>query len=377
MTPRPNFTHKQRPLSAIFIGSLGSNSPSNSASPPDLSKLPVPPGSSPGSSSGLPSPPATNSTGSGSAGDESTSNNGSVRQRASQRPLSTSDMYHGTKPNSNMNSASRPQDDDDPNDENDEDNTARFNGSYRHSTTRTTSIENMSALQRVKSLTERNRQVLDKLTSISRHGSPVPGSSSKASVRSPLSNANAPSPSVGAGSSRLSTPSRLSVSRPRPQSSSKLQTPFPSTSDDRAEPVHSGSETERETTRTSSHAHSSSDSLSNTPTSSYTPSEFIRSRQTSAPTSPVKSPRKNKRTSPTRTPRKRASVAVSVSDVRRDDSDDEDIAKAALAAVASVRRSPGSMSKRNTTRQPLPSEFRDHGRRSVLADRVRGDFTAH
>ncbi|KAJ3528264.1 hypothetical protein NM688_g8021 [Phlebia brevispora] len=375
MTPRPNFTHKQRPLSAIYIGSLGSNSSANTASPPDLPKLPEPPSISPGSSSGLPSPPATNSTGSGSVGDEGTDKKGSVRQRPSQRPLSTSDMYNGIKSKvaSDMSSASTLNDDDELNDENDEDDTARFSLSRTYSTPRTNSTESMSALQRVKSLTERNRQVLDKLTSISRHGSPVPGSSSKTSVRSPLSGGHAPSPSLGAGASRLSTPSRLGMSRPRPQSSSKLNAPFPSSSDDRAEPGHSGSETERETTRTYSHTHSSSDSLSNTPTSSYTPSDFSRPRRTSAPTSP-KSPRKNiRRASPsaTRTPRKRASMAVSVSDVRRDESDDEheDIAKAALAAVAMVRRSPGSMSKRNTTRQPLPHEFRDGGRRSVLGDR--------
>lgn len=168
MPPRPSVARSQRPLSAIFIGSLGSTS-----TPPDLPKLPEPPSpeGSPGpstpSKSGLPSPPATNSSGSGngSTGDDST-NGGSIRQRKSQRPYSVPnvyDMYHShNKSYTDLtNSANNPLSDeeDETNDhERDEDSTARFD-LHRRRSTNTIPSDNVSALQRVKSLTERNRQV--------------------------------------------------------------------------------------------------------------------------------------------------------------------------------------------------------------------------
>ncbi|PSS06586.1 hypothetical protein PHLCEN_2v3644 [Hermanssonia centrifuga] len=391
MPPRPSFTHKQRPLSAIYIGSLGSTS---TASPPDLPRLPEPPDSNPGSPSGLPSPPATNSTGSGSNGDDST-NSGSVRKP---RPFSTSDMYNGSRnwspADSRNGGSSRTNFSDDEDDQNnrdiDEDDTARLNLLRRRSAARPAPADNMSALQRVKSLTERNRMVLDKLSSISRHGSPVPGSSAKAPTRSPFSPPNAPSSSTSAAtSSRISTPSRLSSSRARPLSL-QTQSQLPSTSSKLPEPAHSGSETERESTHTHTytHSYSSSDSLSGTPTSAYAPPESIRPRRISAPSSPTKSSRRNEETArdpspgPSRTPRKRASMAVSASDVRRDAGDEDedrgaldededrgalderDVTAAALAAVASSRRSPSTASRRNPTRQPLPREFRELDRRS-------------
>lgn len=165
MTPRPSITRKQRPLSAIFIGSLGSSS---SSTPPDLPKLPEPPSpeqSSPPSRTGLPSPPATNSTGSGSGsnGDDST-NTGSLRERKPQRLYSTSEMYNGARNKSHpdIHSASNSvlsDEDDDPNDhEHDEDSTARFDLHRRRSTSSVPS-DHASTLERVKSLTERNRAV--------------------------------------------------------------------------------------------------------------------------------------------------------------------------------------------------------------------------
>ena len=165
MTPRPSITRSQRPLSAIFIGSLGSSS---SSTPPDLPKLPEPPspeGSPELSRSGLPSPPATNSTGSGSGsnGDEST-NAGSLRGRIPQRPHTASEMYNGGHSRSyselrNAAPSTLSDEEDDPNDyERDEDTTARFE-LHRRRSTNTVPSDHASALQRVKSLTERNRMV--------------------------------------------------------------------------------------------------------------------------------------------------------------------------------------------------------------------------
>lgn len=187
MTPRPSVALKQqRPLSAIFIGSLGSIS---SSTPPDLPRLPEPPvspgGSSNASGSGLPSPPATNSTGSGSVGDDSTAAAGSQRKRSStQRPyVVAADMYDDAKndlarsnrtssrnkhsshsKNHSIVSTSLTDEEDDPHDnDNDEDATARFSSISRGKSGRVTSPpraeEHSSALQRVRSLTERNRMV--------------------------------------------------------------------------------------------------------------------------------------------------------------------------------------------------------------------------
>ena len=143
MTSRPNFVSKRRPLSAIFIGS-------NSSSP-NLPDLPEPP--SPGASSnasGLPSPPATNSTGSGSTGEKS-SNDGSIRRRSVSNTVA-GDMQSGNQGSSRGSRTSSPDEDDDG-----EDRTARLNKGRRVSGQ--TSSENARALERVMSLTQRNRLV--------------------------------------------------------------------------------------------------------------------------------------------------------------------------------------------------------------------------
>ncbi|THH07087.1 hypothetical protein EW145_g3626 [Phellinidium pouzarii] len=243
MTARPSLaTKSKRPLSAIFLGS-----------PSQVPDLPDPP-SSPGSS-GLPSPPATNSTGSDSNGGDNNTSFGSVRAPASLV------MRNGS---STPRSASRSSSDDgDEGNGNDEDNTARLSDGRRIASIK----EDQSALQRVKSLTQRNRLVLNKLASISsgsRLSTPSPPAV-KRLLRSP-----APSSSNSAGSSsRLSNGS----SRKRSQSYSRA----------------SGSETEREQLN---NATSSSEDLSETPTSTTTSSHFrsasVKERRTSAPIAPSK-----------------------------------------------------------------------------------------
>lgn len=155
MTPRPVLASKSRPLSAIFIGSAGSSSPAL----PDLPEPPSPSTSS--NASGLPSPPATNSTGSGSVGKGST-NAGSLRHRTPSSK-SNSSMSSGVGDKSYGYNKKRSSfiDDEDDADENgnDEDNTARFNGERRRSLSSKGTPDNQAALQRVKSLTQRNRMV--------------------------------------------------------------------------------------------------------------------------------------------------------------------------------------------------------------------------
>lgn len=157
MTTRPTLRLKQnRPNSAIY---LGSDPLQFSSTPPGIPDLPEPP--SPGAStssngSGLPSPPATNSTGSGSTGDPA-----SIAFR--KRPFSMDAKDHDMLNEANVKTfhtafvrrnASVDDDDDDydnENNDNDEDNTARLK--------RNSASENVLALQRVKSLTQRNRMV--------------------------------------------------------------------------------------------------------------------------------------------------------------------------------------------------------------------------
>ncbi|KAI0700355.1 hypothetical protein C8T65DRAFT_580318 [Cerioporus squamosus] len=330
MTPRPVQASKSRPLSAIFIGSAGST-------PPTLPDLPEPP--SPGTSSnasGLPSPPATNSTGSGSVGEGST-NAGSLRHRTPSSK-SNSSMSGGVGDKSygyNKKRSSIIEDEDEADEnENDEDNTARLSGDRRRSFSKD-APDNQAALQRVKSLTQRNRMVLDKLSSISRLSSPVPSNHS----RSPLS-----PPTVGSSSSSATSSSRLSSSQNRPPSVATS-----SSNGRRREPQLSGSETERESYGRT------------TPPPSAPYPEFqgvgsVRQRRISAPASPGKM--RTSRGKDHASPRsKRVSMALSVDDAYGR-SDDEDVTAAALAAVASSRRSPtGSAGKKG--RQPLPREFRD------------------
>jgi hypothetical protein len=163
--PRPSFaSESQRPLSAIYLCS----SPNNI---PDLPEPPSPgAASSSENGSGLPSPPATNSTGSGSTGDI-----GSIRKRpASYQPSTTSNSNSTNSPtNTTMlnghdklfhaafqRSQKGPDDDDEDGNENDdaEDNTAKLaDGGRRHSFK--SPSENILALQRLKSLAQRNRMV--------------------------------------------------------------------------------------------------------------------------------------------------------------------------------------------------------------------------
>ncbi|KAM5530561.1 hypothetical protein V8D89_015755 [Ganoderma adspersum] len=351
MTPRPALAKKSRPLSAIFIGSAGST-------PPTLPDLPEPPSPSTSSTSGLPSPPATNSTGSGSVGEGST-NAGSLRHRTSKLTASTNSMFGGGLGDKSYeyrkkrSSAIVDEDDADEN-ENDEDNTARLDLRRRSFTK---GADNASALQRVKTLTERNRMVLDKLTSISRLGSPAPSTTRS---RSPLS---PPTASSTSSSASATSSSRKSSSQSRPASVTD-----PSLSARRQDTQLSGSETERESQRHSTYS-TSSDDRTTPPPSAFLLSEArgsssVRQRRISAPASPGKvrtATRDKDRRSPgpSRTPRKRVSVlSVDGGHVHYHSDDDNDVTTAALAAVASSRRSPtGSGGKKG--RQPLPREFRD------------------
>ncbi|KAG6376854.1 hypothetical protein JVT61DRAFT_880 [Boletus reticuloceps] len=320
MPPRSLVASSRRPLSAIFLGSLPPKDPKE-ANIPDLPEPPESPGAA--SPSGLPSPPASNSTGSSSTGDSNSANSGSIRQRpvsysgspSAMMSTETYDkpivMYKSSRPNS-----------DDEDDENDhtgeEDITARLD---RRIGAKGTS-ENIAALQRVKSLAQRNRMALDKLSS--RLNTPSPTHNS----RSP----NAPSSSTSS-SSRLSH--SQSQSAPQVQRNDTL----------------SGSETERESLRaptpSRSDSHSNSNSYrSSSPERSSTPpsvSNFHqRQRLISAPSSPEKT--RQASPGPSRTPRKRVSMASAISaqgiESGRYSRNDHDVTEAALAAVASSRRVP-------------------------------------
>ncbi|KAI0688325.1 hypothetical protein BC835DRAFT_1419233 [Cytidiella melzeri] len=406
MTTRPPLAvqSKQRPLSAIYIGSSTSIS-----TPPDLPRLPEPPspGGSPDTSeTGLPSPPATNST--GSVGDDTgTSHTGSLRKRTSTAThrnsysASSIDMYDGRtdisrssktfKNNEQTPHSNLTDDEDDPPHENDnnfdEDTTARFDNLSRRRSYQTPSAPQLadahsSALQRVKSLTERNRMVLSKLSSIQRLSSPVPPNCTRSLHSSP--DIASPTPH-----------SRSSTSSSRPSTSMYRESPSASYTPSHLyhgnNQTYSGSETERESRRVSyaQHQHSSSDSMSNTPTSVYSEvnplllvsstadRQFTKSRRFSAPTSPEQDFRqqRDRDVSPTptpgpsqaRTPRKRSSHAVTQVEreeirQRYEELEGEDIMAAALAAVASSRHAESigaSAGRGKTSRNLLPSAFRD------------------
>ncbi|KAG2038154.1 hypothetical protein BDR03DRAFT_955301 [Suillus americanus] len=244
-------------------------------------------------------------------------------------------------------------DDDDENDySNEEDDTARLDRSHAVKSPN----ENLVALQRVKSLAERNRMALNKLSSFS-HLSTPSRANSRAS-RSPL-------PPIHASSSSSSSSAASRISSHSHSHSAPMTREY-----DRA---LSGSETERESQRAPtpsySNSHSNSRSYgSSSPERSSTPppSTSTRERRTSAPASPVRS----RQSSPalSHTPRKRVSIASALS-VPRDDAS-YDVTSAALAAVASSRRSPtGTGSVNRRSRQPLPREFRDGDRARTLDDR--------
>ena len=151
MTPRTNFASKRRPLSAIFLGAEPASSPS------DLPDLPEPPSPSSSSThSGLPSPPATNSTGSGSAGDSR-----EVLDRPSHPLTSSALTMRNEKPlNSRSSRASSPAAGSEyrkGEDDEEEDITARLSLNRRRGASQTT--DHVVTLQRVMSLTQRNRMV--------------------------------------------------------------------------------------------------------------------------------------------------------------------------------------------------------------------------
>lgn len=155
MTPRPLISSSsRRPLSAIFLGPLSlPPKEDNNINIPDLPEPPESPGAA-SSSSGLPSPPATNSTGSGSTGDNKSATTGSLRQR-SHASLIMSDRNYDTHSTPSKPPRTFDDDDDDENDNSNEEDTARLDRSHAMKSPN----ENLVALQRVKSLTERNRMV--------------------------------------------------------------------------------------------------------------------------------------------------------------------------------------------------------------------------
>ncbi|KAI0249068.1 hypothetical protein BJV78DRAFT_1156100 [Lactifluus subvellereus] len=339
MTPRPAFASKRRPLSAIFLGADPAPAPSTS----DLPDLPEPP--SPGASSthsGLPSPPATNSTGSGSTGDSREN----LDRPSLPPPSSALTMRNEKLPNARSSGASSPAGScDSKKDEGDEeeDNTARLNLGRRRGASQ--SNDHVMTLQRVMSLTQRNRMALNKLSSM-RLNTPSPPQSSRSS-RSP----RPPVSTLASGSSASASTSTRSQS---------------------VEPAAlSGSETEREPGASYSY---SSDDQSVTPPSSVSQAYSVpdaRLRRTSLPASPSKgkvasSTRSYSPGPPQRTPKKRVSILSTLGPEPLDEHEPNDVTSAALAAVASLRHSPGSSGngsgKKN--RQPLPREFREPRRAS-------------
>ncbi|KAL5512702.1 hypothetical protein ACEPAG_2968 [Sanghuangporus baumii] len=301
--PPLNTTRHRRPLSAIFLGN-----------PAQLPDLPEPPStdSSPGSS-GLPSPPASNSTGSGSNGGDLS--NESLRMPASLMK-DTINGAGGRRAKARSRSASRsPSDDGDGAD--DEDHTARLSGGPPHSNSGNNLNSNESALQRVKSLTQRNRLVLSKLASLS-SGSRLATSSPTTSLR------RSPAPSTA---NSIASTSRLT--RRRSESISRA----------------SGSETERENVDNGA---SDSEGLSETPTS--TTGTHFRSFSMAERRLPAVTESKAE------LPVRGRSVDLRDESIRqsRPQSRAESIEAAALAAVAQSRRdTPVEMRRR----QPLPREF--------------------
>jgi hypothetical protein len=153
MPPRPALSSKRRPISAIFLGADPAPAPAPSTS--DLPNLPEPP--SPGASSthsGLPSPPATNSTGSGSTGDRRESLDrptlpSSTLIMRNEKPLISRPSRASSPSGSNENKKDGA--------EEEEDNTARLNFGRRRGASE--SNDHIMTLQRVMSLTQRNRMV--------------------------------------------------------------------------------------------------------------------------------------------------------------------------------------------------------------------------
>ncbi|KAF7364723.1 hypothetical protein MVEN_00342100 [Mycena venus] len=369
MTTRrpPLTTQRLRPSSQIYVGPDPTYS-SYLSSPPDIPDLPEPP--SPGSSSststsGLPSPPATNSTGSGSTGDP-----GSIAVRGGLNMLNGSNIktFHAAFSSAAAGAADEHDDDYDNNDDDDgEDNTARLDQQRRHSAS-----ENVLALQRVKSLTQRNKMALDKLSSFSRLGSPSPstgtGSSAGARRSSVTRSPHPPAPSSSASTSTsdarsMSTSTSGGTNSNRDSNSSSSHSSVrPSIRRARTQDSHqSGSETERDD-------HDEMPVRSpHRPTTPLPPGP--RQRLVSAPASPQKHLTAASQSSgsasgsSTRSPRRSrmsnlsfSSRVVDVDEQGDGPSSPEDVTRAALAAVASARRSPSEPPNSPPQHQTSPNK---------------------
>jgi hypothetical protein len=154
MTSRSSVAFKRRPLSAIFLGDAPTPSTSSNSDLPDLPEPPSPAAAS--THSGLPSPPATNSTGSGSTGDSREA----VNLHSVSPTSSALTMRNERRPASRSSRASSPvgsgeykrEEGDD-----EEDTTARLDLGRRRGASQ--SNDHVMTLQRVMSLTQRNRMV--------------------------------------------------------------------------------------------------------------------------------------------------------------------------------------------------------------------------
>jgi hypothetical protein len=175
---------------------------------------------------------------------------------------------------------------------------------------------------------------------------------------------NTPSPPQSSRSSRSPRPPS------RPSASGSSTSASVSNRSRSVEPATlSGSETEREPNASYSY---SSDDQSITPPSSVSHAYSVldgRLRRTSLPASPSKgrtassmSIRSYSPNSTQRTPRKRISTMTVPDPEASREYEQINVTSAALATVASLRRSPGSSGKKN--RQPLPKEFREPRRAS-------------
>ncbi|KAF9263001.1 hypothetical protein L218DRAFT_375056 [Marasmius fiardii PR-910] len=399
-----------RPNSAVYIGSDPLHLQQTGSTTFSLPDLPEPPSPVSSTGSGLPSPPATNSTGSGSSGDPA-----SIALRGGTKgnmPLLEENYvkaFHAA-----FEEQQRPQgqhryetvDDDDDidnhtNNSNElyahDDDTAKFNRSQSN-----TNNDNALALERVKSLQERNRMVLNKLSSYSRLSTPSPNLSAQSRQKDTVSRID--SSSSHSSSSSSSRPSLTRNHRHSYQPDTHPQTTSSSRKD------LSGSETERESTRGGGNAYDDEDDdqqsgspssilLNHTSTLSrsvsaktpgrpttpphptfsttYLSPRSARTRLISAPASPGKALSSISRStsgsgsgqtgsssplsSPGR-PRKRASMGLPSMSYSVDlrGRDREDVTSAALAAVANSRRGLGGgtgSANAGKRRQPLPREF--------------------
>ncbi|KAK1236016.1 hypothetical protein PQX77_000730, partial [Marasmius sp. AFHP31] len=420
---RPRTKHA-RPNSAVYIGSDPLQLQQIASTPPSLPDLPEPPSpvSSSGSGSGLPSPPATNSTGSGSTGDPaSIAFRGGTRGNMPLLDEPYVKAFHSAFEQQQQQQQDQPQrqqrydavddDDDDIDNHNSnepyahDDDTAKFNG--RPQSSGNTTNDNARTLERVKSLQERNRMALTKLSSYSRLSTPSPKPSAQR-IKDATTRADSSSSSASHSThSSSSSSSRPSIARNR---HSYQPDTVPHASAIRRD--LSGSETERESARGNSSFNSYDDededgedgspvsillnhtsstlsrsASAKTPGRPTTPSfrettysthlsphRSIRTRLTSAPASPAKALSSISRStsgsgggqasplsSPGR-PRKRSSMGLPSISFDLRDREREDLASAALAAVASSRRGLGGTAAGGSVsagkkRQPLPREF--------------------